>query len=77
MDQTAILFPLSKLLPRTSQTKDDKMKDNFEKCFDMLLKHEGGFMNNPEDPGGATNLCVTERVVQEFTNQTDFYSFIS
>ena len=42
------------------------MKDNFDKCFDMLLKHEGGFVNHPEDPGGATNLGVTKRVMQEF-----------
>ena len=32
----------------------------------MLLKHEGGFVNHPEDPGGATNLGVTKRVMQQF-----------
>ena len=42
------------------------MKDNFGKFFKMLLKHEGGFINHPEDPGGATNLGVTKRVMQEF-----------
>ena len=41
-------------------------RKNFDKCFDMLLKHEGGFVNHPEDPGGATNLGVTKRVMQEF-----------
>ena len=41
-------------------------KKNFDKCFDMLLKHEGGFVNHPEDPGGATNLGVTKRVMQQF-----------
>ena len=41
-------------------------KKNFDKCFDMLLTHEGGFVNHPEDPGGATNLGVTKRVMQEF-----------
>ena len=41
-------------------------KENFDKCFDLLLKHEGGFVNHPEDPGGATNLGVTKRVMQEF-----------
>ena len=39
------------------------MNDNFEKCFKMLLKHEGGFINHPEDPGGATNLGVTKPVM--------------
>ena len=42
------------------------MKNNFDKCFDILLKHEGGFVNHPEDPGGAKNLGVTKRVMQEF-----------
>ena len=41
-------------------------KKNFDKCFDRLLKHEGGFVNHPEDPGGATNLGVTKRAMQEF-----------
>ena len=40
-------------------------KKNFDKCFDMLLQHEGGFVNHPEDPGGATNHGVTKRVMQQ------------
>ena len=35
------------------------MIGNFEQCLALLLKHEGGFVNNPKDPGGATNLGVT------------------
>ena len=31
-----------------------------------LLKHEGGFVNNPADPGGMTNLGVTQRVWEEW-----------
>ena len=42
------------------------MKDYFDKFFEMLLKREGGFVNDPEDPGGATNLSVMRRVVQKF-----------
>jgi len=42
------------------------MKDNFEKCLDMLLVHEGGYVNHPSDPGGETNLGVTKRVWQEW-----------
>lgn len=42
------------------------MKDNFEKCLEMLLVHEGGFVNHPSDPGGMTNLGVTKQTWQEW-----------
>ena len=36
---------------------------NFSACLDFTLHYEGGFVNNPKDPGGATNLGVTRRVL--------------
>ena len=32
---------------------------NFQACLDVILQHEGGFSDNPADPGGATNLGIT------------------
>ncbi|MFW2373814.1 MAG: glycoside hydrolase family 108 protein [Gammaproteobacteria bacterium] len=32
---------------------------NFDTFFPIMLKHEGGFVNDPVDPGGATNKGVT------------------
>lgn len=32
---------------------------DFEKSFPNLLKHEGGFTNHPNDPGGDTNKGIT------------------
>ena len=32
---------------------------SFEACLPIILQSEGGFVNNPADPGGATNLGVT------------------
>lgn len=37
------------------------MKDNFNKCLENVLHHEGGYVNHPQDPGGMTNLGVTKR----------------
>ena len=42
------------------------MKDNFHDSLIMLLKHEGGFVNHPRDPGGMTNLGVTKKVYEEW-----------
>ena len=42
------------------------MKDNFEQCLALVLKHEGGYVNNPKDPGGRTNLGVTQKVWEEW-----------
>ncbi len=30
-----------------------------EKCIPLILKHEGGYVNHPSDPGGATNRGIT------------------
>lgn len=32
---------------------------NFERALALVLKHEGGYVDHPQDPGGATNLGVT------------------
>ena len=37
---------------------------NFDQAFQKLLGHEGGYTNNPSDPGGATNWGVTQAVAR-------------
>jgi lysozyme family protein len=38
----------------------------FDLALVELLKHEGGFVNHPRDPGGITNLGVTKRVYERW-----------
>ena len=34
--------------------------NNWPQCFALVLKNEGGYVDNPADPGGATNLGCTK-----------------
>ena len=33
----------------------------FDLAFDRLIGHEGGYVNNPADPGGETNWGISKR----------------
>lgn len=45
------------------------MKDNFELSLKKVIEHEGGYVNHPADPGGRTNLGVTQRVWEEWVGR--------
>ena len=36
------------------------MDNNFQKSFELVMKSEGGYVNNPKDPGGETMMGVTK-----------------
>ncbi|EIJ67468.1 glycoside hydrolase family 108 protein [Pasteurella bettyae] len=40
------------------------MSLSFQQIFDRLIGHEGGYANDPQDPGGETNWGVTKRTAQ-------------
>jgi lysozyme family protein len=33
----------------------------FDQCFDKLISHEGGYVNDPRDPGGETKFGISKR----------------
>jgi lysozyme family protein len=38
----------------------------FQTCLPIILKSEGGFVDDPKDPGGATNLGVTLKTLSSW-----------
>jgi len=42
------------------------MNANFEKALALVLEHEGGYVNHPKDPGGATMKGVTQAVYDAY-----------
>ena len=45
------------------------MTPTFDYAMRLLLRHEGGFVNHPKDPGGMTNLGVTKAVWDAHTGK--------
>ena len=39
------------------------MSNKFSEALEVILHHEGGYVNHPKDPGGETNLMS----LKEFT----------
>ena len=48
---------------------------NITQALKHLLGNEGGFVDHPEDPGGATNYGITERVARAHGYQGDMRNF--
>jgi len=41
----------------------------FDLCIEQILTHEGGFVNHPRDPGGATNMGITLRTLRAWRDE--------
>lgn len=39
---------------------------NFSQALEHVLKHEGGYIDHPSDPGGETNFGITVAVAREY-----------
>lgn len=42
------------------------IEDGFLRCLAVVLASEGGFSNNPSDPGGATNFGITQKTLAQW-----------
>jgi len=41
------------------------MSITFDEVFERTIGHEGGYVNNPKDPGGETNWGITIKTARD------------
>lgn len=45
------------------------MRETYDKALKAVLVYEGGFVNHPKDPGGATNFGITQKVYDGYRSR--------
>lgn len=45
------------------------MEANFDKVMDHIFLWEGGYVDHPRDPGGATNMGITFQTLEDWRGQ--------
>ena len=43
------------------EIEDMPILDTFEEIIDKVIEHEGGYVNDPDDPGGETNYGIAKK----------------
>lgn len=61
---------------KTENDNDAESSDHFDKAILITLKHEGGFVNDPVDPGGATNWGMSIRFLINDAGDADGDGFL-
>ena len=46
------------------------MKITFDEIIEVVLHHEGGYVNDPKDPGGETNFGISKRAYPDVDMKT-------
>ena len=41
------------------------MTELFDRCIEVILRNEGGYVNDPDDPGGETKYGISHRAFPE------------
>lgn len=51
-------------------TTPAKSTRQFDKCVGIILRHEGGYVDHPDDPGGATNMGITFNTLKAWRGES-------
>jgi lysozyme family protein len=55
---------------RAESNEEDEMEDRFGNCLAFTLRQEGGYVDDPADPGGATNMGITLATYREWSDDS-------
>jgi len=47
------------------------MADAFDTCLAFTLRAEGGYVDDPADPGGATNMGITLATFRQWSDDAE------
>ena len=48
--------------------------ENLSRCLDEILRHEGGYVDHPSDPGGATNMGITRKTLARWRQVSPWWA---
>lgn len=57
------------VVPASDKKPPEDPKRVFKEALGLTLKYEGGYVNHPNDPGGATNKGVTQAVYDQYRRE--------
>lgn len=57
VSQALVSLDAARRVPERPASPDPEAR--FARCLTFVLRHEGGFVDHPRDPGGATNFGIT------------------
>ncbi|WP_207485971.1 glycoside hydrolase family 108 protein [Arenibaculum pallidiluteum] len=56
--------------PAQASQAAELKQDTFDKCVEVVLAAEGGYVDDPDDPGGATNFGITKATLEAWRERT-------
>ena len=53
--------PTEVITETQEEIQDMPILDTFEEIIDKVIEHEGGYVNDPDDPGGETKYGIAKK----------------
>ena len=61
VDDAGVDIETGKYVGDSGIPKEKEEMSKFDEIIEVVLEHEGGYVNDPKDPGGETNFGIAKR----------------